>query len=168
MKYVYINSSSAVFYLLRCLSVWLAFLSSLCTHLVFSSTPTHPYTFNCLVFSDVQYPLSATFLSSSSFPTLSPTPYLIPIPSLSPLLPLPTPTTYPLCSPPSINFTSSQYSQAPNKGKFRLATFGLRLALNKILPFFFSPPAFLLVMNEKDMPYKEVRRRCPQIQCIFF
>ena len=56
----------------------------------------------------------------------------------------------------SLFFPALQYNQAPRKSKLCLANFALRLALNKILPFMFSPPAFFLITNNPNMTYKEV------------
>lgn len=52
----------------------------------------------------------------------------------------------------------SQYSQAPRMSKLCLANFGFRLALNKILPYIFSLPAYILVSRCPNMTYKEVRQ----------
>lgn len=48
-----------------------------------------------------------------------------------------------------------QYNQAPRKTKLALANFALRLSLNKIFPFLFSPPAFKMLNNIK-FTYKDI------------
>ena len=52
-----------------------------------------------------------------------------------------------------------QYSQGPAwKKSLSMANFAVRLALSKVLPFMFSPPAFFLVQNPK-LSYTEVMSR---------
>jgi len=42
-------------------------------------------------------------------------------------------------------------------GKLTLLNFALRLGLNKLLPWVFSPPAFLMVVQRSDLTYTQVR-----------
>jgi len=51
-----------------------------------------------------------------------------------------------------------QYRQAPRIANFFLANFALRLALNKILPFIYSPPAFKMLQDIK-LTYKDILTR---------
>jgi hypothetical protein len=52
-----------------------------------------------------------------------------------------------------------QYNQGPAwKKSLSMANFAVRLALSKVLPFMFSPPAFFLVQNPK-LSYTEVMSR---------
>ena len=40
-----------------------------------------------------------------------------------------------------------------------MANFAFRIAINKLLPFMFSPPACFLVTKYPDMKYKEVSKK---------
>ncbi|BAZ09225.1 hypothetical protein NIES4071_10320 [Calothrix sp. NIES-4071] len=48
-----------------------------------------------------------------------------------------------------------QYNQAPLSRKLWNVNFFLRLLLNRVLPFIFSPPAFLLIQNYQ-LSYQEI------------
>jgi 2-polyprenyl-6-methoxyphenol hydroxylase-like FAD-dependent oxidoreductase len=52
-----------------------------------------------------------------------------------------------------------QYNQNPIMSKLYFLNFGLRLALNKLLPTLFSKPAFFLVQDHK-IKYSEILFRC--------
>lgn len=51
-----------------------------------------------------------------------------------------------------------QYGQMPFRGKLAIANFGLRLALSKVIPKVFSPPAFFMIQDH-TMPYSEIHKR---------
>ncbi len=48
-----------------------------------------------------------------------------------------------------------QYNQAPLSRKLWSVNFFLRLLLNRVLPFIFSPPAFFLIQNYQ-LSYQEI------------
>ncbi|MBV6625601.1 MAG: FAD-dependent monooxygenase [Rivularia sp. (in: Bacteria)] len=60
-----------------------------------------------------------------------------------------------------------QYNQAPLRKKLWNVNFLLRLALSKILPFAFSPPAFFLVQNHQ-LSYSEILAKAERTTRILY
>lgn len=52
-----------------------------------------------------------------------------------------------------------QYNQAIIMKNLWLVNFALRMLLNKILPFIFSPPAFLMVQGNPELSYAQILRK---------
>ncbi|MDY6898209.1 MAG: NAD(P)/FAD-dependent oxidoreductase [Cyanobacteriota bacterium] len=60
-----------------------------------------------------------------------------------------------------------QYNQAPIRKKIWNINFLLRLALSKLLPFLFSPPAFFLVQNHQ-LSYQEILMKADRTTRILY